>query len=1280
MAEEDIARNFFHQTLDKLREEKDKEREVEQKKKDKMTSAYASLHQNIIENRGVLNAIQDVKMYEKIQKDNEREERRKHLLKLDKDPNEQFLMEERFEKYKDRKKAFEKKTEEGKEMILERIIREEKNRKKQERKNSNLHWMDKYDSQAMKRNASRKLPRVKLHKRSHTSAKKYIKESEREKERGRDSAGEVDKNSGSSGEEILPEPEYRGLWEIYSKQKPPKQEPKLISDESMQKAMEKLRTGIVRKQVAAGREFKGLPFRSQPDTVLFKDFEINKPYLKKVQLTNVSYTVNYCKFVEVTDNLKDFCFVEFDPPGSLSAGLTCWFQIKFIPKIDIDIEGAVCFMTQSGPFEIPVSCCMKKCIVSLEKERIDFGRICKGEKARKCIELKNEGIIPTDFTIGDIIQTETTEEIQLEEVEQSQVQLDENQGSGLEIMKTELIETSYIKCLKSSGCLEGYSETVVEFEFTPHEAGVEVRDFTIRFSHKGIEPVICTVCAESVDLPIFLEKESLDMRICTVGYFYQDSIVIQNQATNSMNISNDIPNSLNNIIQILPKNALVQGQNKLNIQLQFTPNLELWNEMYNLYFDSENGEFQVKFNFLVKGQTLPLPFTLYATVTRAEIIFDKTQINFGTCHMQECITSTVQLTNNSLLPQKIGFISMPDFITISPEDGFITLVPKEECTLRITFTPDKIRFNEFSLTCKTQYDRDYIIHCTGKGVQSGLQLSHTKISFRSTIIDDFSFAKIHISNPRIARLSSAKVRGVAPVNTNRIFQFEVPDSANIRITPEAGKLEPGDELKICIEFSPIIPIQDIIDLARENTKEEVTSLEGGTNSKVSILEKKGSNVMLGKNSKLNMDVPVKEKIKEDSPAWCEAREKLIQMFEDKLETFRIPCYVSIATQSPTVLPDETLHLEVTLPSTKPKLKVNCLQGKCVDFGECLIGMKIVQKLELENISNQEITFKVNPLNVNGPFEVINTPRPIPPGKLFNLVVNFVPETNELCHEECIIYYDEYNRISFFLTAKGVEPEIDLLDSQDNLMGDELALGDVVLNESLEYIFAISNKTTIAIDYWCELSDLDTGNNFTGLPAFNITQFHGVVEANSKKDITIIFTPDRPSLHFAEKIKIRINKKQNYFTFKITGRGHEMNLYPHHDYIHPKDIMVDPYPKRYHDIIKVIIYRKIDDDVTTAHDVLKITNIKHRTTGHKPNGDFLLEMIEPIPTRKAFLLEPMKSVVEAGTTFEVNITFDPKQLEAGEIRQLAYYKLTLKGDVVKQYCLLLRGVDATHMLV
>ena len=94
-------------------------------------------------------------------------------------------------------------------------------------------------------------------------------------------------------------------------------------------------------------------------TDILQDFDVGCVYKRQVQLTNVSYTVNYCKLVGVSDNLKDFLTIKyattfmfyihhdniqlinlllwlwlrFNPPGSMSAGLACHMTAVFQPQV-----------------------------------------------------------------------------------------------------------------------------------------------------------------------------------------------------------------------------------------------------------------------------------------------------------------------------------------------------------------------------------------------------------------------------------------------------------------------------------------------------------------------------------------------------------------------------------------------------------------------------------------------------------------------------------------------------------------------------------------------------------------------------------------------------------------------------------------------------------------------------------------------------------------------------------------------------------------------------------
>ncbi|ELV14161.1 hypothetical protein TREES_T100021106 [Tupaia chinensis] len=189
-------------------------------------------------------------------------------------------------------------------------------------------------------------------------------------------------------EETLAEPEISGLWnEDHKLYQVPKEEvdQKPVGGTKMDKdilarTMEQLRSGVVRKQVVSGHEFKGRPFNSKPELIHFKashpqslaqrqqgDFDIGKVYKKKITLINATYTINYCKLVGVEEHLRDFIHIEFDPPGPMSAGMSCEVLVTFKPML------------------------------SLDQELIDFGSYVVGETASRTITLTNAGGLGTRF-------------------------------------------------------------------------------------------------------------------------------------------------------------------------------------------------------------------------------------------------------------------------------------------------------------------------------------------------------------------------------------------------------------------------------------------------------------------------------------------------------------------------------------------------------------------------------------------------------------------------------------------------------------------------------------------------------------------------------------------------------------------------------------------------------------------------------------------------------------------------------------------------------------------
>ena len=64
-------------------------------------------------------------------------------------------------------------------------------------------------------------------------------------------------------------------------------------------------------------------------------------------------------------------------------------------------------------------------------------------------------------------------------------------------------------------------------------------------------------------------------------------------------------------------------------------------------------------------------------LTELNLQFSNTSINFGNCFLNESCSSVLEMSNNSLLPIKFGFINLKKEITIQPNNGFGVVLPNE---------------------------------------------------------------------------------------------------------------------------------------------------------------------------------------------------------------------------------------------------------------------------------------------------------------------------------------------------------------------------------------------------------------------------------------------------------------------------------------------------------------------------------------------------------------------------------------------------------------------------
>ncbi|XP_046572911.1 LOW QUALITY PROTEIN: cilia- and flagella-associated protein 74-like [Haliotis rubra] len=1095
----------------------------------------------------------------------------------------------------------------------------------------------------------------------------------------------------------LAKPEFEGLWDQHKPYKVPKDVDSHVKlpgaskmdQEILAKVLDKHREGIIVKQVAAGKEFTGCPFYSKPDIIHFKDFNVGHCYKKKVILTNVSYTVNYCKFVGITERLKDFIHIDFDPPGQMSAGLTCEMMVTFKPMINEDLVGEVNFLSQTGPFAIPLRCTTKKCDLHVDSKIVEFGTTVIGETLKRTVTLSNKGALGTKFeffkvtgmkqrtcttaetslgrlTTADTLRAMSPDSVEftdkaksisltdrgpesrkkmsmddLGEIPEQSPELTPSDGHplpdgavlpessgvtadglpGMELKPMELdgevaSPDFAISEMDDYGTLDGmrvgqvvtgeigpFSSVKLEIIWQPTIPGKVDTEFLVTFSDPLSDVLSVSALGTAMDVPVWVERQTVDLRICMLDRLFQDTVIVNNRATTALRLRFEVCKELRNHLELLPKTGYIQAQSQFSAQLKFLPRKSLFEEA-GKYFDKETGVLEAPLLIRVADQTQPVPFTVTAVVTNSDMMFDVSNIDFGCCTIYESVKTSIQLTNKSILPQPYGFVGHPDYVEIQPNDGFGTLLPLETIELHVIFSPPKARDYKFDLCCKSLINRQFKIQCKGVGVHPPLELSQQVIHFAATSLYDVSTASLHVINSHtssnefthpVPRIGKGEIAPVGPTS----FEFVLPEDCPLTISPTVGTIEPGKKCRIQLRFSPMLKECDIRKEAvrmatrimeaqadreyREALKKEKEQQEqaqkaaaaakkpakGKVSPKPAGKGKGQSPQTPGGGSSVakpgTVTPPEPDSISKDSAAYAAAIGSLLRQYKGGFKTCTVPCYVASGTcGNPGELPysiHNTLYLEVHCPVVKPPIVVISDNGKTtLDFGEVSIGQHTTKSVTIQNISDRNLELQASLLDTTGPFQNLNALRMLSPGATHTAVISFTPTAGRVFHEVLEIHSPTAT-LYLTLTGRGVSPIVNL--SIDSELFD---MGSVLSGEYVERPFKIHNTSSLSIDYVIKMDSLSllrhaksqlvpsfvdrdksrkvfvgTQNN-NGQNVFDLVPSEGTIEAGASKEILVTFAPDHASDHYSDGVRIELfNQEESHF-FQLTGIAKDHIMY------------------------------------------------------------------------------------------------------------------------------------------
>ncbi|XP_058516983.1 cilia- and flagella-associated protein 74 [Ochotona princeps] len=1139
-------------------------------------------------------------------------------------------------------------------------------------------------------------------------------------------------------EETLAQPEIPGLWKEDPKpyQVPPEVvDQKPVGGTKMDKAilartLQQLRGGLVHKQVVSGREFTGRPFNSKPELIHFQDFDLGKVYRKKIRLVNASYTINYCRLLGVDEHLRDFIHIDFDPPGPMSAGMSCEVHVTFKPMINKDLEGSVTFLAQTGTFSVPLKCSTKKCSVSLDKELIDFGSYLVGETATRTLTLTNVGGLGASFSLLPACEYDELEETQsalktssLHTLEDKSVydkaisspseqQLDGNESSQLDgksRKESEKLEEpegipaapTVITMPPSEGQMEitlgegtegeigPFCSVRVPVTFRPVVPGEVAARFKVVFTNPLCPTLYFRATGTATDVPVWVPRPSVDLKICMYDRLYQDSIVVHTRSKAALRLRFEVCPELRGHMELLPETGYIQALSSCTVQLKFLPRHSL-PEDAGKYFDQDSRVLEAPMSIWVSDQAKPVGFTVHAVVTTSDLEMKPSELDFGHCTIYEAVRTEVELCNHSLLPQEFGFVGLPKFVDVQPNDGFGTILPLETLQLEVTFQPTRAREYNFELVCKSEINRCFRLSCRAVGVHPPLELSHYQIKFAATALYSTSVATLYVVNSHLSRnslthsvprIGSAEACPVGPTS----FEFLLPTDSPITISPSVGTVLPGKRCLVQVAFRPVLPNtlihQEALQTLSKDTeakafrKDTVPQRKEFRKQSLAVLR------LQGRERGLRCSIishSQRQELTASAEEYQAAQASLARAFQGKFDKLVVPCVVASGDISDrkgseplSFSPHNTLYLELWCPSVAPPIVVTSDKGKTIfNFGDVAVGHRSIKKVSIRNISPEDLEVEFSVLNPNGPFVLLNPSSRLPTGETQVLLLCFLPRESTL-DQETLDIVTKRGTLTLTLLGTGVAPMITC-----SIEGGVLNMGYVIARESVSSSFKLQNSSSLPIKFSVQLDSLASSRvqdrqqlprfltspaqrtevvgsqNLSGQSVFSVVPVEGIMEPGKAQDFTVTFSPDHESLYFSDRLQVVLFEKKVSHQILLKGAAREHMMFVEGG--DPLDVPVeslamvptsDPEHREDTEELKHILltlnYVQLDTGSATppATRELQVGCIRTTQLSPKKAVEFSLDSVAALQ-HKGFSVEPSRGMVERGQTKTITISWVP----------------------------------------
>eukprot|EP00892_Ulva_mutabilis_P006459 jgi/Ulvmu1/4185/UM019_0164.1 len=682
-------------------------------------------------------------------------------------------------------------------------------------------------------------------------------------------------------------------------------------------------------------------FVVHPAQAIFRDFEPGLTYSLQVTLTNRSSQRSACRVLETSASVAGILEINMDPPGFLSAGMSCHMRLLFKPQVDEDMSTTVQIATDLGKLTMPVKCLRRRAAISLSASLIDFGACVVGDKRVRTFELQNSGALQVKYVVAAYQQSIPGE---LEPVQTTAYTYRGAPATGPEFKPAFCFGPFTIT--PQQGVCTGYTTVLFHAAFEPSEVkklevvleltctalGKDVReDHTVSIHLQGT----------ALDLPIKTNADILDFRTCMAGKKYRGQFVLYNSSQMPRKAVISGPLCTARWMSLNPGCALVQGHGKVSVSVDFTPTAAMLQQC-SKYLLPGRRSIELPISITVPDQPIPLQIAVKATLSSPDLQIEPQVHNLGVCNVNERVTSAFVITNTTLVEQSYAIVCLPGDVIIRECTGVIP--PNTRKQLGVIYTPQVAGLCNFHVKVKTLCLQARTLSFQADVVRPQLSLSHNFVELKATSFSGTTTASVLLQN--FGTISQK-------------FAFDARNSS-VRITPASGSLAGGSSVRVQVDHSP-----------------------------------KGAGAL----QCLEQSVTTSETVQDGQQPW------VVLSGQERVRNPQTPshpishvigCYSCVLGRSPVHAACTSLEVrtcEVTSGLVLAGASVDWKSGRFIcDFGVIPSGSSRSKTLTLLNMRSNAMQLKCKPLNPFGPFEQVTACPTARGAAATPLRIQFAPKT------------------------------------------------------------------------------------------------------------------------------------------------------------------------------------------------------------------------------------------------------------------------------------------------